>query len=418
MPLFALPYELLLTVAENLRKNDLYSFIRTSRCLANLLIPLLHTLGARETSGHTPLCWAAEHEEVELVRILLTKGATLAPKTGNSAKEQATALHWAAKSGSKAIIDILLENGADINAATENNGETALLWAIREGSSAVVQLLLERGAKVNDNNPISSLLPEAISGGHQNIAKLLIENEVDVNKYGVGGKLPLHLAAVNGDDATVELLLDKGAEVDAYDRTQFQGTALHFAAGGGHLGIMNVLLAKGANIEARALDTQATPFHIAALLGQVAALEFLLDKGADIGARCEDNSTALHLAASGEEEECRLTGINLLVTKGADVNAQNKYGDTPLREPVFRGYRRIVAALLVQGGADVSLKDIYGDSILDEAEKRRDFKMARLLIRYGIKGSRKRVIRNLKSHGRILYYMGKGRKYMESTRST
>lgn len=418
MSLFALPYELLLTVAENLPKTDLYALIRTSRCLANLLIPLLHTLGARESSGHTPLCWAAEHEEIELVRILLAKGATMAPTTGSSAKEQATALHWAAKSGSKAIIDIFLENGADINAATESNGETALLWAIREGSSAVVQLLLEHGASVNDDKPVSALLPEAISGGHQNIAKLLIEREVDVNKYGVGGKLPLHLAAVNGDEATVALLLEKGAEVDAFDRTQFQGTALHFAAGGGHLAIMGFLLEKGADIEARALDTQATPFHIAALLGQVAALEFLLEKGANIGARCEDNSTALHLAASGEEQDCRLIGIKLLVAKGADVNAQNKYGDTPLREPVFRGYRKIVTALVAQGGADVSLKDIYGDSILDEAEKRRDFKMARLLIRHGVKGSRRRVIRSLKSHGRILYYMGKGRKYMESTMST
>ena len=68
------------------------------------------------------------------------------------------------------------------------------------------------------------------------------------------------------------------------------------------------------------------PLHFAALDGLNEIVELLIAKGADVNAKSDDGWTSLHDAASIGHNEI----VELLIAKGADVNAKNNYGNTPL----------------------------------------------------------------------------------------
>jgi len=100
-------------------------------------------------------------------------------------------------------------------------------------------------------------------------------------------------------------------------------TGLFYAAERGHVGCMEVLLGKGAEIEA-ATSRGWTPFWIAAANDHVEALRFLKERGANIEARDEDGTTPLMVAAfNGKDAAARL-----LIDMGADIWARDAAGKT------------------------------------------------------------------------------------------
>ncbi len=112
--------------------------------------------------------------------------------------------------------------------------------------------------------------------------------------------IPLHLAAECGHREIVELLLDRGADINA--RANYNRTALHLAAERGHREIVELLLDRGADINIRT-NYNRTALHIAALWGNREIAELLLDRGADIKIRDDDNLTALNLAIWKDNRE-------------------------------------------------------------------------------------------------------------------
>lgn len=90
-----------------------------------------------------------------------------------------------------------------------------------------------------------------------------------------------------------------------------------------------------------------SPLHMAALRGQVKILEILLNKGADINALDATGRTPLHCAAEGE----RMDAVKLLVERGADVTRLDSKGLSALHVAVERGMEDAVV-LLIEHGAD------------------------------------------------------------------
>ena len=175
---------------------------------------------------------------------------------------------------------------------------------------------------------------------------------------------PIHSAVWNGDLEGVQAELDNGVDVDEKDDL-WGRTPLHIAAEEGHKEIAELLIAKGADVNAKD-SVGFTPLHEAAFYGQNEIAELLIAKGADVNAK-DDNfvGTPLNRAAWKGHKEV----VELLIDNGADVNAKSDWFErTPLHDAIWEG-RKEVIELLIAKGADVNAKDDYGKTPLDWAEK-------------------------------------------------
>jgi len=169
----------------------------------------------------------------------------------------------------------------------------------------------------------------------------------------------LHLAAYFGIETIVQLLLEKGADVNAADQGGW--TPLYRASGMGHIDVVKLLLEKGAHIEAADRGGQ-TPLYRASGIGHIDVVKLLLEKGAHIEAANRGGQTPLHWAsASGH-----IDVVNLLLEKGAHIEAADRVGQTPLHWASASGHIDVVS-LLLEKGADVSAADQSGWMPIDDA---------------------------------------------------
>lgn len=167
---------------------------------------------------------------------------------------------------------------------------------------------------------------------------------------------PLLLAARSRNSDLVQLLLMHGADPNAVDGSGF--TPLRLAAGVGNVESVKELLARGANVEGG--DPQkTTPLSEAAYRGHLEVVRELLDRGADVEAR----DTPL-LRTTGYSESPAI--MELLLKRGANVNARNFKGQTSLHYAVEYGCWRSLP-ILIAHGADLQARDNSGQTPLQMA---------------------------------------------------
>lgn len=118
-------------------------------------------------------------------------------------------------------------------------------------------------------------------------------------------------------------------------------------------------------------DHGFSPLHWACLAGRTNLVDMLLTRGARINATNMGDDTALHLASSHGHLDC----VNLLLKNKADVNALNEHGNTPLHYASFWGYQDIAEELLANG-AQANVANVDGDTPIDKSHKQ---VLARLL---------------------------------------
>jgi len=141
----------------------------------------------------------------------------------------------------------LIRRGVDAN-SRDPNGQTALFLSLRQGSFKVADALLaERTLDVDAlNGADESALMMAALKGHTDWVKRLLERGAQVNKPGWS---PLHYAATGPEPAVVKMLLDRGAAIDAASPNH--STPLMMAAQYGNEASVELLLARGADPKAR-----------------------------------------------------------------------------------------------------------------------------------------------------------------------
>src|SRR5216684_363404 len=233
--------------------------------------------------------------------------------------------------------------------SADASGSTALMHGAYAGSVEIIEALLDAGADVKaSNSRRATALHWAISDSAK--AKLLLMKGADVNAKTVDGRTPLHAAALLPAGAPVVTLL------------------LAVAAG---VENTRLLLDKGANPNAVS-QTGATP-----LMGTRSAevVSLLVSRGADVKARSKRGETALADAAGRGD----LEAVKLLLDKGADVNAADYRGYTPLMQAAQydRDSPEMIRVLLARGAnVNVTAEDQTPVSI---AARRGDTKLARLL---------------------------------------
>ncbi len=277
---------------------------------------------------------------------------------GISGRGKKKATEVAVENGHRNIVGALLDDGV-------KPGGTLLCTAARRGDIDIVRLLLDAGANPNESwNPFYRCIPVYATRAPK-IMKLLLDN---------GATLPPSMVP-RGDLGMAALLLDNGADVDARDGDG--RTALLSAAWDGNVELVWFLLDKGA--DARAMDNRKSTALDLTMGGSASArqrteiVSLLLDGGADPDEGMGWGQGPLHLAARGYEDATRI-----LLDKGADVNALDRFGWTPL---IFAAESGIIstATELLNRGADIYATSKEGETALIRAKARGNSDIERLL---------------------------------------
>jgi len=150
---------------------------------------------------------------------------------------------------------------------------------------------------------------------------------------------------------------------------------LHLAAEQGQTALVELLLGKGADVNARQIQGW-TPLGLAAQNGHLETVKILLDKGADVNSKSKSGLTPLHTAVSKGHRNV----VELLLSKGAEVNSKSNNGRTPLHTAAYQNQQEI-AELLLAAGADPKIKDIEGKTPIDFATGFGNITMAKLLAK-------------------------------------
>jgi ankyrin repeat protein len=278
------------------------------------LTTLLTSSSANVNTPHGRLRRTPLHECARLNRpqhaiLLLQHGALV--DTDDAAGD--APIHLACWDGHVDVATVLLTAGnADLNRLSGRDGNTPLLCAIAARSIDMARVLLKHGARVG-------------------------------TKASDDDTQPLHQAAITGQAALCELLIERGAYIDAPDHED--NTPLHYAATAGHVRVVKTLLVEGADASA-VTESGLTPLHWASHRGHDGVIKLLLASGVDVNAEATDGLRPIHCAAAGGYEE----SVKGLLSAGAAIDGVSKWDGvkgTPRAMALARGHKK-VAQLLVK----------------------------------------------------------------------
>jgi ankyrin repeat protein len=246
------------------------------------------------------------------------------------------------------IIDSRWLRIAALNDRPKWERKTPFEHAAEQGHGMAMQTLLEHGAIVNcsrrfyDRRYRPNPIDDFATSGNEMALRICIDHGVNVTTAETMSMVapPLHLAAMQGHQAVVRLLLAAGADCEAKDCKN--RTALMWAAERGYGAVVQVLLQFGAEVGPRDADG-ASAMHLAAEEPRYHIITMLSDWGASL-----DGATALRLAAiQGNETE-----VGLQLDRGVHVDATIPWGVTALYCAALEGHDNVVQ-LLINRGANI-----------------------------------------------------------------
>jgi len=254
----------------------------------------------------------------------------------------------------------------------EKPAAVPLYHAARLGFRALVEHLISKHPDHLHARGGSQITPlhALVSPGHTAVLLLLIEHFPDVDIRGYLDQTPLHRAAFSGQVEIGQVLLSRGADINAIDLLKW--TPLHGAAITGRLEFTRMLLAQKAGISTRDYLGQTPPWK-ALNNGNIEVVPSLRDYFQELYSQ-----TAVHQASTAVHSEI---GRGLL-SRGADVDARDRSGWTPLYWAANRRNLEL-ARVLLEHGARVDVPSDSGRTPLITASSKGQIEIVRLLLEYG-----------------------------------
>ena len=341
-------------------------------------------VNAQDMFGDTPLHYASENRRPKIAQLLLHHGAdahSVNFRSCNPLHQMSQFIYKVRPYDICRVTQLLLELGVDVNVQDKEH-RTPLHISAARGLLENTQLLLYCGAKADAENVyghtalhLASRTNEYNDENRANVVRLLLKIGTDVNVQDKHQKTPLHFASSCGNFEVTLALLDHGANVNARDANGL--TPLHRVSPGSvpyhdpH-SLAQLLLKRGAEVNAKD-ENQETPLHSASCMLKLEIARVLLDHGANIHAKNVRGQTSLHLVSRGDgydRSETRTALVELLLSRGADVDARDEDQMTPFLWSVY-WWKPKIAEILLQNGAEVNAVNIHRQNALHIISKNR-----------------------------------------------
>ncbi|MFB3896323.1 MAG: ankyrin repeat domain-containing protein [bacterium] len=291
----------------------------SSRTTKPVIITQDTTASAPAIPSDQDLIAAVEKNDTTKAIKLLNQGAYVNAKNQSGA----TALYLATQNGNTELVRALLDKRADVN-LTNNYGLTALFPAAQKGKTDIVRLLIEKGININAKTETGlTALMVAVSNGRKDSTRALIEGGADVN-------------AKTNDDQTVLSMAKRSEIVDM----------LRIAGASGPV-IPDQMVAR-TKLQEMGITYNKISFLNCARDGKLEAIKYFLDAGINPNTANKDGVTPLMYVIYHGDTKI----VDLMIQKGADVNAKTVNGKTALMIATENNKPNIVAILKAAGAAE------------------------------------------------------------------
>ncbi|KAL0968084.1 hypothetical protein UPYG_G00262170 [Umbra pygmaea] len=287
-----------------------------ARLVDNVTLLLDHGVSPHtaNSKNETPLLLAVRYGSYDVAAALLRGGASVE----QVCLKRWTAMHEAAKMGCPDIMVLLLQHGGRVT-EIDQDGVTPMAIAVEYAHSDVLEILIHNGGNVNAQAPNGdSVLFDAAGSGSLECIELLLQNGANPNVPSLCSQLPIHRAAYLGHYLALKTFIP----VTTRRAIRLSGQSpIHSAADGGQVQCLELLMEKGFDVNSlldfhiseNYGDMRKSALYFAVSNGDVTCTKMLLNAGAKPDL---DPLRCLLVAVRAGRYEI----VKLLLASQADVN--------------------------------------------------------------------------------------------------